>query len=68
MYLMHFKFQREKNWLKSYKKTFADYVMFQNSEPKLQKQQLKLLEDIFTQLVNRMGRILCIKTPFMEDH
>ena len=49
MYLMHFKFQREKHWLKSYVKTFADYVMFQNSGAEATEAAIKVAKDIFIQ-------------------
>ena len=50
------------------KKTFADYVIFQNSGPRLLKLLLKLQEDIFTQLENPTKQeFYVLKILFMEE-
>ena len=62
-----FKIQREKLAKRLAEKTFADSVIFQNSGAELQKQQLKLREDIFTQLVKNIKIELFIKIHSMEE-
>ena len=66
MYLMHFKFQKgEKLAKKLCKKTFADYVMFQNSGAEATEAAIKVARRYFYSIGKpNKNRILCIKNSF----
>ena len=61
-----FKYLREKNWLKSYaKKTFADYVIFQNSGAEATEAAIKVARRYFYSIGKpNKTRILCVKNSF----
>ena len=66
MYLMLFKFQREKKLAKKLvKKTFADYVMFQNSGAEATEAAIKVARRYFYSIGKpNKNRIICIKNSF----
>ncbi len=49
-------------------KTFADYVMFQNSGTEATEAAIKLLEEFLFHWKTKKNRIVCIKTHFMGEH
>ena len=49
------------------KKTFADYVMFQNSGAEATEAAIKVARKYFYSKENLKNRILCVKNHFMEE-
>ena len=66
---MHFKYEGEKLAKKLVKRTFADYIIFQNSGAEATEAAIKVAEDIFILSVNHTKtELFVLKILFTEEH